>query len=95
MLEEAYPYFCMDLTYVHTLLLEGFRVPETTDITIVKKVGVAGGGPQAGLGMEVLVLGSTQGVVVSHAHAACLQVQYKEEQIEAAWPLGAAINTLK
>ncbi|KAK2077283.1 hypothetical protein QBZ16_004917 [Prototheca wickerhamii] len=58
-LEEAYPYFCMDLTYVHTLLLEGFRVPETTDITIVKKV------------------------------------QYKEEQIEAAWPLGAAINTLK
>lgn len=94
MLEEAYPYFCMDLTYVHTLLLEGFRVPETTDITIVKKVRVAGGGPQAGVDMEVHLLG-TQGVAVNHAHAACLQVQYKEEQIEAAWPLGAAINTLK
>ncbi|KAL6785712.1 hypothetical protein ACKKBF_B01340 [Auxenochlorella protothecoides x Auxenochlorella symbiontica] len=56
--EAARPFFCMDLCYVHTLLLEGFRVPEETEVTIVKKV------------------------------------QYKKEQVEAAWPLGAAINSL-
>lgn len=47
--EAARPFFCMDLCYVHTLLLEGFRVPEETEVTIVKKVG--GGGEGEGVGL--------------------------------------------
>lgn len=56
--ESQRPYMCMDLSFLHTLLTQGFKVPENAEITIVKKV------------------------------------QYKKEQIEAAWPLGAAINLL-
>lgn len=57
--QEAHrPFFCLDLSYAHTLLTHGFKIPESTTITLVKRV------------------------------------QYKKEQIEAAWPLGAAINLL-
>jgi apyrase len=57
--EEAQrPYLCMDLSFLHTLLTQGFKVPEKAEITVVKKV------------------------------------KYKKEEIEAAWPLGAAINLL-
>lgn len=52
------PFFCLDLTYAHTLLTQGFKIPEGMEVTIVK------------------------------------QVQYKGEYVEAAWPLGAAINLL-
>ena len=32
------PFFCLDLSYAHTLLTEGFDIPEATTITLVKKV---------------------------------------------------------
>ena len=32
------PFFCLDLSYAHTLLTEGFDIPETTTVTLVKKV---------------------------------------------------------
>ncbi|KAI8110376.1 hypothetical protein M9435_002051 [Picochlorum sp. BPE23] len=36
--EEHSPYFCLDLTYAHTLLTTGFKIPEDREITLVKKV---------------------------------------------------------
>ena len=32
------PFFCLDLAYMHTLLTGGFKIPEDTSLTIVKKV---------------------------------------------------------
>ncbi|KAK9791621.1 hypothetical protein WJX73_002786 [Symbiochloris irregularis] len=52
------PYLCLDLSFQHTLLTEGFHIPDATPITLVKRV------------------------------------QYKGQEVEAAWPLGAAINLL-
>lgn len=52
------PYFCLDLSFCHTVLTQGFDLSETAPITLVK------------------------------------QVLYNGEPIEAAWPLGAAINDL-
>eukprot|EP00879_Flechtneria_rotunda_P021719 GHRR01022903.1.p1 GENE.GHRR01022903.1~~GHRR01022903.1.p1 ORF type:complete len:473 (+),score=173.94 GHRR01022903.1:81-1499(+) len=52
------PYFCLDLSFCHTVLTQGFDLPETAPITLVK------------------------------------QVKYNGQNIEAAWPLGAAINDL-
>lgn len=49
----------MDLSYMHTLLTGGFKVPEDTSVTLVKRI------------------------------------KYHEEEVEAAWPLGAAINMLE
>lgn len=38
--QEAHrPFFCLDLSYAHTLLTKGFKIPESTTITLVKKVG--------------------------------------------------------
>ena len=54
--DEAY--LCMDLTFQHTLLTEGFGLGPSASLTLVK------------------------------------QVQYQGNAIEAAWPLGAAINSL-
>jgi apyrase len=53
---DAAPFFCLDLTYCHSLLVEGFKLPESSKITLVK------------------------------------QVIYDGKPIEAAWPLGAALN---
>lgn len=53
------PYFCLDLSFCHTVLTQGFDLPESAGITLVKQVRYNGGEP-----------------------------------IEAAWPLGAAINEL-
>ena len=36
--DEHSPYFCLDLTYAHTLLTGGFNIPEDKEITLVKKV---------------------------------------------------------
>jgi apyrase len=36
--EEHSPYFCLDLTYAHTLLTGGFNIPDEQEITLVKKV---------------------------------------------------------
>ena len=36
--KEHSPYFCLDLTYAHTLLTGGFNIPEEQEITLVKKV---------------------------------------------------------
>lgn len=55
---DAAPYFCLDLSFCHTLLTKGFKVPADQKITLVK------------------------------------QVKYRDQNIEAAWPLGAAINDL-
>eukprot|EP00878_Enallax_costatus_P034916 GHUV01038861.1.p1 GENE.GHUV01038861.1~~GHUV01038861.1.p1 ORF type:complete len:200 (+),score=53.83 GHUV01038861.1:122-721(+) len=52
------PYFCLDLSFCHTVLTQGFDLPEDAAITLVK------------------------------------QVKYNGQTIEAAWPLGAAINDL-
>lgn len=48
----------MDLAFQHTLLTHGFHIPDTTPITLVKRV------------------------------------KYQQQEVEAAWPLGAAINLL-
>lgn len=51
--------FCLDLSYCHALLTQGFGLEDDTPLTLVKQVRYKGGEP-----------------------------------IEAAWPLGAAINSL-
>lgn len=56
--EELRPFFCLDLSYAHTLLTRGFKIPEDAQITLVKRV------------------------------------EYNGDLVEAAWPLGAAINAL-
>jgi apyrase len=56
--QAAAPYFCLDLSFCHTVLTQGFDLPDTGRLTLVK------------------------------------QVRYKGQTIEAAWPLGAAINGL-
>ena len=50
--------FCMDLSYCHALLTQGFGLEDDTALTLVK------------------------------------QVRYRGEPVEAAWALGAAINSL-
>lgn len=52
------PYLCLDLSFLHTLLTEGFKISEGAEVTLVKRV------------------------------------KYQAQEIEAAWPLGAAINLL-
>eukprot|EP00798_Chlamydomonas_sp_ICE-L_P015737 gene15739-21859_t len=51
-------FFCLDLSFCHTLLTKGFKLPPTSPITLVK------------------------------------QIEYNGQLIEAAWPLGAALNDL-
>lgn len=36
------PYFCLDLSFCHTVLTQGFDLSEATPITLVKQVGVCG-----------------------------------------------------
>jgi apyrase len=48
----------MDLSFMHTLLTKGFKIPESKRVTLVKRV------------------------------------KYRGNEVEAAWPLGAAINML-
>ena len=36
--KEHSPYFCLDLTYAHTLLTGGFNIPDEQEIVLVKKV---------------------------------------------------------
>ena len=52
------PFLCLDLAFQYTMLKEGFRLPENSPFTLVKKV------------------------------------KYRDQEIEAAWPLGAAINLM-
>lgn len=56
--EDDRPYFCLDLTYQYTLLVEGFAIDREQEITLVKKV------------------------------------KYKSDSVEAAWPLGSAIEVI-
>lgn len=42
--ESLLPFFCLDLSYVHTLLTDGFDIPDGTKVTLVKKVGGVGAG---------------------------------------------------
>ena len=51
-------YYCHDLSYVHSLLVVGYKLDDSMEVTLVK------------------------------------QIVYKGQNIEAAWPLGAAINAL-
>ncbi len=38
-LQEAHaPYFCLDLSFCHTVLTQGFDLSESTPITLVKQV---------------------------------------------------------
>lgn len=55
---EQATYFCLDLTYCHSLLTEGFGIADKQEFTLVK------------------------------------QVEYNGAPVEAAWPLGAAIDEL-
>jgi len=32
------PYLCLDLTFQHTLLTEGFKIPDSTKVSLVKRV---------------------------------------------------------
>jgi len=58
-LPEAHaPYFCLDLSFCHTVLTQGFDLSEAAPLTLVK------------------------------------QVVYNGQRVEAAWPLGAAIDAL-
>ncbi|KIZ06578.1 hypothetical protein MNEG_1382, partial [Monoraphidium neglectum] len=58
-LQEAHaPYFCLDLSFCHTVLTQGFDLAEGSPLNLVK------------------------------------QVRYNGQTIEAAWPLGAAIDEL-
>ncbi|KAF8062083.1 APY2 [Scenedesmus sp. PABB004] len=52
------PFFCLDLSFCHTVLTQGFDLPDDATLTLVK------------------------------------QVKYNGQVIEAAWPLGAAIDEL-
>lgn len=36
--EKDRPFFCLDLVYLHQLLTVGFKIPEHTTVTVVKKV---------------------------------------------------------
>lgn len=56
--EKQAPFMCLDLSFCHSLITQGFKIGLDTKITLVKRI------------------------------------QYKNEEIEAAWPLGAAINML-
>ena len=56
--EQQAPFLCLDLAFQHTLLTAGFHIPDTTPVTLVKRV------------------------------------KYQGKPVEAAWPLGAAINLL-
>ncbi|KAK9807066.1 hypothetical protein WJX72_012473 [[Myrmecia] bisecta] len=55
---EQAPFMCLDLSFCHTLLTQGFRIAEHSEVTLVKRI------------------------------------IYKGEEIEAAWPLGAAVGML-
>lgn len=56
--DKQAPFMCLDLSFCHSLLTQGFRVPEDAEVTLVKKI------------------------------------KYQKQEVEAAWPLGAAINLL-
>lgn len=56
--EGGAPFLCLDLSFCHTVLTQGFDLPEASPLTLVK------------------------------------QVKYNGQAIEAAWPLGAAIDSL-
>ncbi len=32
------PYLCLDLTFQHTLLTRGFKIPDSTKVSLVKRV---------------------------------------------------------
>lgn len=38
------PYFCLDLSFCHTVLTQGFDLSDTAPITLVKQVGRVGCG---------------------------------------------------
>lgn len=50
------PYFCLDLSFCHTVLTQGFDLSESAHITLVKQVGGQNG--QRGEGDRVPVQGS-------------------------------------
>ena len=52
------PFLCLDLSFLHTLLTQGFKIQQSQQVPVVKRV------------------------------------KYQGQEIEAAWPLGAAINLL-
>lgn len=56
--DAAAPFFCLDLSFCHTVLTQGFDLAEGAPLNLVK------------------------------------QVKYNGQTIEAAWPLGAAIDEL-
>ncbi|KAI8471404.1 MAG: nucleoside phosphatase GDA1/CD39 [Monoraphidium minutum] len=56
--EASAPYFCLDLSFCHTVLTQGFDLSEGSHLNLVK------------------------------------QVKYNGQTIEAAWPLGAAVDEL-
>ncbi|KAI5068044.1 hypothetical protein GOP47_0016389 [Adiantum capillus-veneris] len=56
--EHQRPYFCLDLVYQYTLLVDGFAIDREQEITLIKKV------------------------------------KYKNDAVEAAWPLGSAIEAI-
>lgn len=55
---DQLPYLCTDLSFCHTILTKGFKISDSSSVTLVKRV------------------------------------LYNGQPVEAAWPLGAAINQL-
>ena len=143
--EELRPFFCLDLSYAHTLLTKGFKIPDQAQVCVCGGgggwVGGGGGGDAApwaavraaaacaarscsDLGGSPCPCGRSSwcsaGTPASHfgpptapsnplfsalrflcvCVCVCVQIQlvkkveYNGEQVEAAWPLGAAINSL-
>ena len=150
MAEELRPFFCLDLSYAHTLLTKGFKIPDDAQITLVSPpplawlrcspsaLAAASLVSESPINAQITPVGLVWGplhppalpvLLCSHARAAahaaptpaaparatlpanpccfphtllCLslaplqvkRVEYNGDLVEAAWPLGAALNAL-
>ena len=84
--EEHSPYFCLDLTYAHTLLTGGFNIPDEQEIVLVKQVKYRGDyGMYHNENLIPMSLAPTDYLTIPHSLSCAVEV---------AWALGAGINLL-